>query len=69
MKVIFFGLVYYAIGMAVGFFVVGDSNQFTEILGTTHPELSSMKEECEHSLPRNQHCIASIIFLPTASEE
>lgn len=57
------------IGISFGFFVVGDAVQFTEILGTTYSELSSMKEECEHSLPRNQHCETSIIFLPTASEE
>lgn len=42
---------------------------FIRSTGTTYPELSSMKEECEHSLPRNQHCFASIIFIPTASEE
>ena len=59
----------YLVGLYVGFFGISDHLQFTEILGTTHSELSSMKEECEHSLPRNQHCIASIIFLPTASEE
>lgn len=31
--------------------------------------LSQMKKECEETIPRSQHCIASIIFLPTASEE
>lgn len=69
MKVVLLLLVCYITGIAVGFFVVGDAVQFTEILGTTYSELSSMKEECEHSLPRNQHCETSIIFLPTASED
>lgn len=59
----------YLVGLSVGVYVVSDSNRPAEILGTTYPELSSMKEECEHSLPRNQHCFASIIFIPTASEE
>lgn len=62
-------LVIYIIGIAVGSSVVSDGPRFVETLGTTYPELSSMKEECEHPLPRNQHCFASIIFIPTASEE
>ena len=45
------------------------NEQMEEILGTTYSELSSMKEECELTLPRNQECIASIVFLPTAIEE
>lgn len=63
------GAALYVAGLLFGAFIINDAPRIVKTLGTTYPELSSMKEECEHSLPRNQHCIASILFLPTASEE
>ena len=66
MKELFLMLGCYIAGIGVGTYVVADTNRLTEILGTTYPELSRMKEECEHSLPRNQPCFVSIIFIPTA---
>lgn len=69
MKVALIVVAFYIAGAAISSFLVGDHRQVTEILGTTYSELSSMKEECELTLPRNQHCVASIVFLPTAIEE
>lgn len=63
------GVILYCVGLFVGNVVFSNQQEMEKILGTTYSELSSMKEECEHSLPRNQHCEASIIFLPTAIEE
>jgi len=55
-----------------GFFVgtkIFNEQSVEEILGTTYSELSSMKRECELVIPRNQECVASIVFLPTVIEE
>jgi len=63
------GILFLLLGAFLGSLILNEQAKMEEILGTTYSELSSMKEECELTLPRNQECIASIVFLPTAIEE
>lgn len=63
------GLLFYFAGLFVGTMVFSEHAAMENILGTTYTELSSMKGECELVIPRNQECVASIVFLPTAIEE
>lgn len=49
--------------------VFGFTQAEKNLLGTALSELSSIKRECELVIPRNQQCVASIVFLPTAIEE
>ena len=63
------GVLLFWFGVLLGEVVFSNQAEMEEILGTTYSELSSMKEECELVIPRNQECIASIVFLPTAIEE
>lgn len=62
------GILAYCLGLFIGAVVLSNP-PVEKILGTTHSELSSMKRECELVIPRNQECVASIVFLPTAIEE
>jgi hypothetical protein len=61
------GVLFFCLGAFLVVMVFNE--QMEEILGTTYSELSSMKGECELTLPRNKECVASIVFLPTAIEE
>lgn len=61
------GVLFFCLGAFLGLMIL--NKQTEEILGTTYSELSSMKRECELVIPRNQECVASIVFLPTAIEE
>lgn len=63
------GVLIYCLGLFIGAVVFNEQAEMEKILGTTYSELSSMKEECELVIPRNQECVASIVFLPTAIEE
>lgn len=63
------GTLIFFLGLFLGAVVFNDQAKMEEILGTTYSELSSMKRECELVIPRNQECVASIVFLPTAIEE
>ena len=63
------GVLLFWFGVFLGEVVFSNQAEMEDILGTTYSELSSMKEECELTLPRNQECVASIVFLPTAIEE
>lgn len=63
------GIMVYCLGLFVGSVILSDQAEMEKILGTTYTELSSMKGECELVIPRNQECVASIVFLPTAIEE
>lgn len=63
------GLLIYFAGLIVGSMLFSKHAEMEKILGTTYYELSSMKRECELVIPRNQECVASIVFLPTAIEE
>ena len=63
------GTIIYCVGLFVGAMFLSTHSEMENILGTTYAELSSMKRECELVMPRNQECVASIVFLPTAIEE
>ena len=63
------GILFLLLGAFLGSLILNEQAKMEEILGTTYSELSSMKRECELTLPLNQECIASIVFLPTAIEE
>ena len=69
MQDVILGILLYLLGLFLGSMIFNNQAEMEDILGTTYSELSSMKEECELTLPRNQECIASIVFLPTAIEE
>lgn len=57
-------LVALVLGMAVGIAI--ESSALKEFAQTSHPELRSMKEECEKDIPRSQNCEATIIYMPVA---
>jgi len=69
MQYVILGILLYLLGLFLGSMIFNNQAEMEKILGTTYSELSSMKEECELTLPRNQECVASIVFLPTAIEE
>lgn len=70
MKIVLMAVVFVVMAYLSFYFVWKVSDEALKgILGTTYSELSSMKKECELVIPRNQECVASIVFLPTAIEE
>lgn len=69
MQDVILGILLYLLGLFLGSMIFNSQAEMEEILGTTYSELSSMKRECELVIPRNQECVASIVFLPTAIEE
>lgn len=62
-------VLFYCLGLFVGSMILSNQQEMEKILGTTYSELSGMKRGCELVIPRNQECVASIVFLPTAVEE